>query len=64
MATCLAVGDVGGEHEDGDDGDREAQNDDEFGEVGLVDVVGVLVVDEEVNVEDEHEDAYDCGYDD
>ena len=58
MAAGLAVGDVGGEHENGDSGDREAEDDDEFREVGLVDVVGVLEVDEEVDVEEEHDDAH------
>ena len=58
MAAGLAVGNVGGEHEDGDGSDGEAEDDDEFGEVSLVDVVGVLEVDEEVDVEEEHDDAH------
>lgn len=63
MPAGLAVGDVCGEHEDGDGGDREAQDDDELGKVRLVCVVGVLVVDEEVDIEDEDEDAHDYGDD-
>jgi len=53
----MAVSHVGGEHEDGDGGDREAQNDDEFGEVGLVGIVGMLIVDQEVHVDEEHDHA-------
>ena len=58
VAARLAIRHVRGEHEDGDSGDGEAQNDDEFGEVGLVGVVRVLVVHEEVHVHQEHDHAH------
>jgi len=58
VPTGLAVGNVGGKHEDGDGGDGEPQNDDEFGEVGLVKVIGVLVIDEEIYVDEEYDNAY------
>ena len=57
LPAGLAVGDVGGEHEDGEDGDGEAEHDDELGEVGLVGVVGVLVVDEQVDADEQHDHA-------
>jgi len=58
VPTGLAVGNVGGKHENGDGGDGEAQNDDEFGEVGLVNVIRVLVIDEEVHVNEEYDNAH------
>lgn len=51
VATRLPIGHVGRQHENRDGGDREAENDDDFGEVGLVLVIGVLVIDEEVEVD-------------
>jgi len=57
VAAGLAVRHVGGEHEDGDGGDGETQNDDEFREVGLVGVIGMLVVDQEVHVDEKHDHA-------
>ena len=54
----LPVRHVSGEHEDGDCGNGEPQNDDEFGEVGLVLVVGVLVVHKKVHVHEEHDHAH------
>lgn len=59
VAARLPVGHVGREHENGDGGNREPQNDDEFGEIGLVDVIRVLVIDEEVDIEYEHQNADD-----
>lgn len=64
VAAGLPVGDVGGEHEDRDGGHGEAEDDDDLGEVGLVGVVRVLVVDEEVDIEEEDEDAHDGRDDD
>lgn len=64
MATGLTVRHVGRQHQYGNRGDGEPQNDDEFGEVGLVLVVGVLVIDEQVDIEDEDDDAEDNGDDD
>jgi len=57
VAAGLAVRHVRREHEDGDGGDGEAQNDDEFREVGLVGVIRMLVVDQEVHVDEEHDHA-------
>lgn len=54
----LPVGDVGRQHEDGDSGHGEAEDDHELGEVGLIRIVGMLVVDEEVDIEDEDKDAH------
>ena len=59
----LAVGDVGGEHEDGEDGDGDAEHDDELEEVGLVGIIRVLVVDEQVDADEEHQDADHCRHD-
>lgn len=50
------VGDIGGEHEDGNGSDGEAEC---LGEVGLVDVVGMLVVVEVVEIDGKDEEADD-----
>lgn len=62
VAAGLPVGDVGREHEYGDGGDGEPQNDDEFGEISLVFVIWMLVIDEEVEIEDEDEKGDDYGH--
>lgn len=61
VAAGLTVGDVGGEHEDGDSSDGEAKDDDDLGEVRLVNIIRVLVVDEEVEVDEQNENANDGG---
>lgn len=63
MTAGLPVGDVGRQHEDGDGGDGEAQNDDEFGEIRLVGIVRMLVIHQKVDVEEEDDDAHDYGDD-
>lgn len=63
MPASLPICHVSGEHEDGDGGDGEANDDDELGKIRLIDVVGVLVVDKEVDVEEEDEDADDRRHD-
>lgn len=54
VPTRLPVGDISRQHENGNGGDGEPENDDEFGEIRLVSVVRVLVIDEEVDIEEEH----------
>lgn len=63
VTARLPVRHVSGEHEDGDGSHREPQNDDEFGEVGLVRVVGVLVVHQKVHIDEEHDHAHHNGHD-
>ena len=58
VATRLPVRDICREHENGDCGDRETENDDEFGEVCLVLVIRMLVVHEKVHVHQEHDHAH------
>lgn len=62
MAAGLPIGDVGREHKNGDGGDREAQNDNEFGEISLICVIWVLVIDEEIEIDDKHKNAHDNGH--
>ncbi|KAH6797781.1 hypothetical protein C2S52_022335 [Perilla frutescens var. hirtella] len=63
VAAGLPVGDVGREHENGDGDDGEPQNDDAFGEISLISVIWVLVIDEEVYIEDEDDNVDDYGHD-
>lgn len=63
VATGLPVGHVSGEHENGNSGDGESKNDDEFGEVGLVNVIRVLIVHKKVHVEEKHDHAHHDRYD-
>lgn len=63
MPTGLPVGNVGGKHENWNGGDGEAKNDNEFGKISLVCIVGMLVIHEKVDVEDEDENAHDYGHD-
>lgn len=63
IAASLTIGDIGREHENGDSGDGEAKNDDELRKVSLVGIVRVLVVDEDVEIHKENEDAHHHGDD-
>ena len=59
MPASVPIRHVRRQHENRDHGDGEAEDDDEFGEVGLVRVVWMLVIDEEVDAGDEDDDADD-----
>lgn len=57
VLTSLPVGNISGEHKYGDSSDGESQNDDKFGEIRQVFVIGMLVIDKEVQIEDEHQNT-------
>lgn len=59
MTTSVTIRHVGRQHENRYHGDGEAEDDDELGEIRLVRIVRVLVVDEEVDAGDEDDDADD-----
>lgn len=58
MSARLSIGHISREHEDGDRRHGETENHHQFGEVRLISIVGVLIVDQEVETHEKNQHGH------